>query len=141
MSLDVSLYRNYLVSYDEGVTLEPRREEVYSANITHNLGEMAEEAGLYKALWRPYQLKADYIDFDNDDYQSEWQYEEANTVRAHEIIEIIEKGLEDMKARPKHYETFNSSNGWGMYHNFVPWIEKYLAALKEFPDAQVVCDR
>jgi hypothetical protein len=46
-----------------------------------------------------------------------------------------------MKARPKHYEKFNSSNGWGMYHNFIPWIEEYLKALKEFPEAQVVCDR
>jgi hypothetical protein len=29
---------------------------VYNANITHNLGKMA-EAGLYEALWRPYRLK------------------------------------------------------------------------------------
>ncbi len=27
--------------------------EVYSANITHNLGEMADKAGIYYALWRP----------------------------------------------------------------------------------------
>jgi hypothetical protein len=140
MSLDVSLYRNYLISYDEGVTLEPRREEVYSANITHNLNKMADEAGIYNALWRPYQLKPEY-NIPEDDLQAEYKFEEANPVRAHEIIDIIEKGLEDMKARPKHYEKFNSSNGWGMYHNFVPWIEEYLKALKEFPEAQVVCDR
>jgi hypothetical protein len=140
MSLDVSLYRNYLVSYDEGVTLEPRKEEVYSANITHNLGKMADEAGLYEALWRPHRLKPGY-DIPEDDHKAEWEYEDANPVRAHEIIEIIEKGLADMKARPKHYEKFNSPNGWGMYEHFVPFIEKYLAALKEFPETQVVCDR
>jgi hypothetical protein len=28
-------------------------ETVYSANITHNLGKMAEEAMLYNCLWRP----------------------------------------------------------------------------------------
>jgi hypothetical protein len=140
MSLDVILYRNYLVSYDEGKTLEPRREEVYSANITHNLNKMADEAGLYEALWRPYKLKPGY-DIPEDDHKAEWEYEEANPVRAHEIIEIIEKGLADMKARPKHYEKFNSPNGWGLYKNFVPWIERYLEALKEFPEAQVVCDR
>ena len=140
MSLDVSLYRNYLVSYDEGKTLEPRREEVYSANITHNLGKMAGEAGIYEALWRPYQLKEGY-NIPEDDHKAEWEYEDANPVKASEIIEIIEKGLADMKARPKHYEKFNSSNGWGMYHNFVPWIEEYLKALKEFPEAQVECDR
>ena len=140
MSLDVSLYRNYHVSYDEGKTLEPQREEVYGANITHNLGKMAEKAGIYEALWRPYQLKEGY-NIPEDDYDAEYEFEEANPVKAHEIIEIIEKGLTDMKKRPKHYEKFNSPNGWGMYHNFVPWIEEYLKALKEFPDAQVVCDR
>ena len=140
MSLDVSLYRNYLVSYEEGKTLEPRREEVYSANITHNLGKMAEAAGIYEALWRPYQLKPGY-DIPEDDYDAEYAFEEANPVKAHEIIEIIEKGLTDMKKRPKHYEKFNSPNGWGTYEHFVPFIEKYLAALKEFPEAQVVCDR
>lgn len=140
MSLDVSLYRNYLISYDEGVTLEPRREEVYSANITHNLGKMAEAAGIYEALWRPYQLKPGY-DIPEDNYDAEYEYEEANPVRAHEIIEIVEKGLEDMKERPKHYEKFNSPNGWGMYQHFVPFVENYLKALKEFPEAQVVCSR
>lgn len=140
MSLDVSLYRNYLVSYDEGKTLEPRREEVYSANITHNLNKMADEAGLYEALWRPHRLKPGY-DIPEHDHKAEWEYEDNNPVRAHEIIEIIEKGLADMKARPKHYEKFNSPNGWGMYEHFVPFIEKYLAALKEFPETQVVCDR
>ena len=140
MSLDVTLYKNYHVTYDEGKTLEPQRESLYTANITHNLGEMAAEAGLYEALWRPYQLKEGY-NIPEDDYDAEYEYEEANLVRAHEIIEIIEKGLEDMKARPKHYEKFNSPNGWGMYHNFVPWIEEYLKALKKYPESFVECYR
>jgi hypothetical protein len=140
MSLDVTLYRNYHVTYDEGKTLEPQRESLYSSNITHNLNRMADEAGLYEALWRPYQLKPGY-DIPEKDYEAENAFEEANPVRAHEIIPIIEKGLEDMKARPKHYKTFNSSNGWGMYEHFVPFIEKYLKALKEYPEAFVECDR
>ena len=140
MSLDVTLYRNYHISYDNGKTLEPKVEEVYNDNITNNLGKMANEAGLYEALWRPYQLKEGY-NIPEGDYQAEYKFEEANPVQAHEIIPIIEKGLEDMKARPKHYETFNSSNGWGMYHNFVPWIEEYLKALKKYPEAFVECDR
>jgi hypothetical protein len=140
MSLDVSLYRKYHVSYDNGKTLEPKKEEVYSANITHNLGEMAEKAGIYEALWRPYRLKEGY-NIPEKDYEAEYKFEEANPVKANEIISIIEKGLEDMKARPEYYEKFNSPNGWGMYHNFVPWIERYLAALKEFPESQVVCNR
>ena len=46
-----------------------------------------------------------------------------------------------MKARPEHYEKFNSSNGWGTYKNFIPFIEKYLEQLKLHPEAIVVCDR
>jgi hypothetical protein len=35
---------------------EGRSNEVYSANITHNLGKMADEAGVYEALWRPEEI-------------------------------------------------------------------------------------
>ena len=140
MSLDVEIYRNYHVTYDEGKTLEPKKESLYHANITHNLGKMAEAAGIYEALWRPYQLKEEY-NIPEGDHDAEYAFEEANPVRANEIIPIIEKGLKDMKKRPKHYEKFNSPNGWGMYHNFVPWIERYLEALKEHPESFVECDR
>lgn len=140
MSLDISLYRNYHVSYDGGVTLEEKQEDVYSGNITHNLGKMAEEAGLYKALWRPYQLKEGY-NIPEDDHHAEYKYEVENPVRAHEIISIIEKGLEDMIARPAHYKTFDSPNGWGLYKHFVPFIENYLEALKKYPESFVECDR
>ncbi len=140
MSLDVTLYRHYHVSYDGGKTLEEKQEDVYSANITHNLGKMADAAGIYKALWRPYQLKEGY-NIPEGDYQAEYEFEENNPVRAYEIIPIIEKGLEDMKARSEHYKTFDSPNGWGLYKHFVPFIEKYLEALKEYPESFVVCSR
>lgn len=140
MSLDVTLYRNYHVSYDEGKTLEPQRESLYSSNITHNLGKMASEAGIYEALWRPYQLKEGY-NIPEGDYQAEYKFEEENPVRGYEIIPVIEKGLEDMIARPAHYKTFDSPNGWGLYKNFIPFIEKYLEALKEYPESFVECNR
>jgi hypothetical protein len=75
MSLDVTLYRNYHVSYDDGKTLEPKKEEMYSANITHNLGDMASEAGIYEALWRPYRLKEGY-NIPEDDHNAEYKFEE-----------------------------------------------------------------
>jgi len=140
MSLDVTLSRPYHITYDGGKTLELQSEQLYNDNITHNLGEMADKAGIYEALWRPHRLKEGYNIPDNH-YDEEYEFEKANPVKANEIIAIIEKGLKDMKARPKHYEKFNSSNGWGMYHNFVPWIEEYLKALKAFPESFVECDR
>ena len=57
MSLDVYLTRKKWISYDAGNTLAEEDETVYQANITHNLGKMAREAGIYEALWQSHRLK------------------------------------------------------------------------------------
>ena len=93
---------------------------VFSANITHNLGSMAEKAGIYKHLWRP---------------------EELGITCAKDLIEPIKKGLADMKARPDYYKQFDAPNGWGTYEDFVPWIEKYLNACIEYPEAEIRVSR
>lgn len=41
------------MSLDVHLTYGVRERVVYSANITHNLGKMADEASIYYALWRP----------------------------------------------------------------------------------------
>lgn len=115
MSLDVWL----VIDVDTGGD-EPEEIILFDANITHNLNEMAEEAGIYKACWRP---------------------EEINAVHAGDIVSILEKGLADMKARPKHFEKFNSQNGWGLYEHFVPWVEKYLNACRRHPKAKICVSR
>ena len=95
-------------------------ECVFDANITHNLNKMADEAGIYEACWRP---------------------EEIGATKASDIISILEKGFEDMKARPEHYKQFDSPNGWGLYIHFLPWIEAYLNACREYPDAIIEVSR
>ena len=120
MSLDVYLLRKRSISYDKGKTYTEEDEQVYWANITHNLNKMADEAGIYEALWKP---------------------EEINKYKAKDIIEILEKGLSDLKSRPEHFEKFNSPNGWGMYEHFVPFVEDYLNACKEYPDATIEVSR
>ena len=140
MSLDVYLYRRKWISYDAGKTLTEEEETFYDANITHNLGEMAEEAGIYEALWRPHRLREDY-DIAEDNYEAEHEFEDNVVILASEIIPVLEKGLNDLKARPEYFEKFNSSNGWGMYENFVPFVEKYLNACKEYPNAIVEVSR
>lgn len=138
MSLDVSLNIIKYVSYDME-TFTPENEQLFWANITHNLGKMADEADIYEALWRPYRLHKDYKHFNI--YEDEIDFEESVNIYAKDIIDIVEKGLKKMKENPQHYTKFNSPNGWGTYENFVPWIEKYLEALKKYPESKVLVDR
>lgn len=98
------------------VYLEIENIQVYNANITHNLGRMAEEAGIYKACWRP---------------------EEIDVTKASQLIPLLRIGLEKLKANPEHFEKFNAPNNWGLYKNFVPWIEAYLQACEEYPEAHI----
>jgi hypothetical protein len=107
MSLDFSLSR-------------VQETEVYSANITHNLGKMADAAGIYYALWRP---------------------EERDYRIASDIIPVLEEGLQKLKNDPAHYKTFDADNGWGLYEHFVPFVEKVLNACKEYPDAKIEVSR
>lgn len=89
MSLDVSLNRKadeQIVCSECGQHYFPNYS-VYDANITHNLGEMAEAAGIYGIVWRP---------------------EENGITTAEQLIEPLEKAIADMKARPEYYEQFNS---------------------------------
>lgn len=120
MSLDVYLSRKRWISYDEGKTNIEDEEQVYSANITHNLGQMADKAEIYNALWCP---------------------EAIGKTKAGEIVGLLETGLVKLKASPKYYKTFNSPNGWGMYEHFVPFVEEYLEACKKFPDATIEISR
>lgn len=93
--------------------------EVYSANVTHNLGKMADEAGIYRELWRP---------------------EELDILLARELIEPLQAGVQRLRADPERYRKFNPPNGWGSYDMFVPWVERYLAACRLNPTATVrVC--
>lgn len=107
MSLDVTLS-------------ELRVTEVYSSNITHNLGAMAEEAGIYKHLWRP---------------------EELGISKAFDLIKPLEAGLATLRADPEKFEKLNAPNGWGKYEHFVPFVEKYLEACKESPNAEISVSR
>ena len=120
MSLDVYLTRQKMVSYDKGKTFLEEEETVYDANITHNLGKMAREADIYKALWLP---------------------EELNITKAKDLIPLLEKGFADLKNRPEYFKKFNSPNGWGMYEHFLPFVEKYLNACIEYKEADVYASR
>jgi hypothetical protein len=100
---------------------------------------MAEQAGIYKALWRPYQLHKDYVHC--EDYKIEMSFEDSVTIIASDIIDIIEQGLDLLKNRPDYFSKFDAENGWGTYVHFVPFVENYLNALKQYPNSIVIVDR
>jgi hypothetical protein len=96
------------------------QDEVYWSNITHNLGQMADAAGIYKALWRPNENGLDM---------------------AAQLIEPLEDGLGRLRASPDEFKAFNPTNGWGDYDVLVRFVADYLAACKTHPGARVRVSR
>ena len=102
----------------EPVTILPSDKigEVYSSNITHNLGKMADHAGLYKPLWRP---------------------EEIGITHAHQLIEPLRLGLDILRQSPETFQAMNPENGWGTYEGLCTFVSDYLEACRRYPQATV----
>lgn len=109
------------------VTSEECCEDVYSANITHNLCRMAKEAGINLTLWYPEEEFGKYS-FDG-------------VCRAKDLIDSLTRGLKALKEDPERFKEFNPANGWGSYDILVPWVERYLEACKKYPEAIVHVSR
>jgi hypothetical protein len=116
MSLDV-----YLQSPEERekfcphcCNTSPYRDTFYERNITHNLAQMAEEAGIYKHLWRP---------------------DEIGITQASQLIEPLREGLDKLKCFPERFKPFNPENGWGDYEGLLDFVSEYLRACIQYPDA------
>lgn len=95
-------------------------DEVFEANITHNLGKMAGEAGVYQACWRP---------------------EELGATKAGQLAPVLREGLAKLKAEPERFREFNPANGWGSYEGLCRFVANYLAACEEYPDASIRVSR
>jgi len=107
MSLDV-----YLTEF------EPT--DVYTANITHNLTGMANEAGIYQHLWHP---------------------EELGITKAQQLIEPLQQSLILMRRESWRFKKLNAKNGWGTYEDFCKFVMDYLTACTEHPNADVSVHR
>lgn len=89
---------------------------VYHGNITHNLGKMAQEAGIYECLWRS---------------------DEHGITRAKELLDSLSKGFVLMRDNPERFRAFDSPNGWGTYDDLLQFVGNYMAACAAYPDASV----
>lgn len=94
--------------------------EVFESNITHNLGGMAAACGVYYACWRP---------------------EEINCKKAKHVYPMLTLGIKLLKEHPEFYKQFDAKNGWGKYEHFLPWLEEYAKACKEYPNAKIGVSR
>lgn len=91
-------------------------DEVYSANITHNLNRMASEAGIYEFLWQP---------------------DRVNISKANQLVTPLRKGLILLKSDPWRFKRFDSPNGWGTYEGLIIFVQNYLKACEQYPEAVV----
>jgi len=102
------------------VEQEFETDRVYEANITHNLNRMADAAGIYEHLWQP---------------------EEIGITKASQLIDPLREGLHKLKSDRVKYEAYMNKNGWGTYDNLVSFVQNYLDACYEWPDAEIEVDR
>lgn len=109
-----------IILYDNICTHCNRRDDVWSLNITHNLTQMATAAKIYYTLWRPEEINIEYTN---------------------QILPQLEKGLARLLSDPEKFKKYNPTNGWGSYETLVGFIEKYIKACKDFPNAKIVAER
>ena len=113
MSLDVDL-----------MVIQPT--SIFSMNITHNLGKMAQavvlENGktLYDVLWRP---------------------EEHNYFTASDITSLLHEGMIKLICFPEKYKPYNPENGWGEYDGLVNFVREYYNACLVNPEAELRVSR
>ena len=114
MSLDVDL-----------MVVQPT--SVYSGNITHNLGKMADAVKLsngmtlYDILWRP-------------DEQQGLKF-------ARDISDLLDEGWNTLLVDPEYFKQFNPENGWGSYDGLCNFVYKYRNACWDTPDAELRISR
>ena len=89
-------------------------ECVWEGNITHNLGKMASEAGLYQILWRP-----------------------GEDVQARDVFDKLIEGLAHMLRNKEALSQFDAANGWGTYENLLEFVFNFTKACGEYPDAVI----
>lgn len=94
--------------------------EVFSSNITHNLNRMVAALGVYQEIWKSETVGINF---------------------AHQLIPVLQDAIYKMKNNPEFYQAFNSPNGYGTYSDLLAWLEEYLSACKQYPEAVITVTR
>ena len=123
MSLDISLHQQACYN-----------TEVYTANITHNLGKMAGAVlCFYLENDDPYEKK--YITL----YDILWH---GSGQSAKVIAPILEVGLKELIENEGEYLFEHApKNGWGSYETLINFTNDLLEACKKYPETTLYCHR
>jgi hypothetical protein len=100
--------------------------EVYTSNITHNLGKMAEQVMLESGI-----TLRDVL----------WYPHEKGLCYAKDIAELLDEAFNILLADPDYFKTFNPSNGWGDYDGLENFVYKYRNACWDNPEAEIGVSR
>ena len=90
---------------------------VINENITHNLVDMWEKAGIYDVLYN------------------------SNGEKVKHILGALEKGYADMYDNPEEYRKLDSPNGWGTYVDAMYWLKNLIQQMKQYPDGIIGIDK
>ena len=97
-------------------------DTVFEWNITHNLTNMAQAAGIYEPLWHPEKC-------------------DPPITTAKQLIGPLSVGFEKLVTGREFFLQFNPKNGWGTYENLVEFVGRYINACEDWPDAIVSVSR
>ena len=111
MSLDIDLVEKW-----EGV--------VFSKNITHNLGNMANHVPIGNSATL---------------YDIMWNLEDKfpNRTKAKQIAIPLTKELMYMSQNYDKLSEYTPENNWGSYYSLKDFVEQYLIAYCEYPNAKI----
>lgn len=107
-------------------------EEYWSANITHNLGNMANhipvwlggvKTTLYYICWRPEEIRP------------------AIKVNTDTILAGLIQGIAYMLTNRKELLQYESPNGWGTYNGFMKFLLNYKQACEDNPNCEIEVSR
>ena len=108
MSLDI-----YIANPQSGA-------ENFEWNITHNLGRMADELGIWHVLWHPENLGIDV---------------------AGDMIQHLEPAYTKLTVFGEYYDQFAPANGWGNRQNLFELVDALLRYARRYPECHVTVSR
>ena len=85
---------------------------VYSGNITHNLGEMASALNVFDLLWSP-----------------------PSGCKAKDLTSHLAIAISALEEYPDYYNEFNAANSWGTREQFIPWLKDLLEKCEKYPNS------